>query len=78
MGIPGQVTHPKVRDAMRTVVKAAAKYNVAVGCFANSPEQAAIWLGEGVCYLTYSVDSFIFVDACRTIRREVDKLRTGS
>jgi len=78
MGIPGQVTHPKVRDAMRAVVKAAAKHNVAVGCFANSLEQAAIWLGEGVSYLTYSVDSFIFVDACRTVRREVDKLRLGS
>ncbi len=78
MGIPGQVTHPKVREAMRGVVKAAAKHNVAVGCFANSPEQAAIWLGEGVSYLTYSVDSFIFVEGCRAIRREVEKLRRGS
>jgi 4-hydroxy-2-oxoheptanedioate aldolase len=78
MGIPGQVTHARVREAMRTVVKAATKCNVAVGCFANSPEQAAIWLDEGVSYLTYSVDSFIFVEACRAIRQGVDKLRPAS
>ncbi len=77
MGIAGQVTHPRVREAMRAVVKAAAKHNVAVGCFANSPDQAALWLNEGVSYLTYSVDSFIFVEACRAIRREMEKLRPG-
>ncbi len=75
MGIPGQVTHPKVREAMRAVVQAAGKRGVAVGCFANSAEQAALWLNEGVSYLIYSVDSSIFVDSCRSIRREVDRLR---
>ena len=76
MGIPGQVTHPKVREAMRAVVKAAARSNIAVGCFANSAEQAALWLDEGVSYLVYSVDSFLFLDACRAVRREVDRLRS--
>lgn len=75
MGIPGQVTHPKVRDAMRAVLKAASKHNVAVGCFANSADQVAIWLGEGVSYLVYSVDSFIFAEACQAIRRNVERLR---
>lgn len=75
MGIPGQVTHAKVREAMGAVLKAASKHNVAVGCFANSLEQAAIWMGEGVSYLVYSVDSFIFAEACQAIRRNVERLR---
>jgi 2-keto-3-deoxy-L-rhamnonate aldolase RhmA len=78
MGIPGQVTHPKVREAMRAAVRAAAKHNVSVGCFASSIEQASLWLNEGVSYLIYSVDSLIFVDSCRAIRREVDQRRIRS
>ncbi len=75
MGIPGEVTHARVREAMRSIASAAARQGVAVGCFANSPEQAKIWMGEGVTYLAYSVDSEIFRSRCKLIRAEVDRLR---
>jgi len=75
LGIPGEVTHARVREAMRAVVRAAKPHGVAVGCFANDPEQAEIWLGEGVSYLTYSVDSWLFLDACRRARESVERLR---
>jgi 4-hydroxy-2-oxoheptanedioate aldolase len=74
-GIPGQVTHPRVREAMRAIVHAARPHGVAVGCFANTPEQARLWLGEGVSYLAYSVDSVIFLEACRRARETVEGLR---
>ena len=77
MGIPGEVTHARVREAMRAIASAAARHGVAVGCFANSPEQAKIWMGEGVTYLAYSVDSEIFRSRCGVIRAEVDRLREG-
>ena len=75
MGIPGEVTHTRVREAMRSIASAAAGHGVAVGCFANSAEQAKIWMGEGVTYLAYSVDSEIFRGRCSAIRAEVDRLR---
>ena len=75
LGIPGEVTHPRVREAMHSIVRAAEPYGVAVGCFANTPEQAQIWLREGVSYLTYSVDSWLFLDACRRAREIVGRLR---
>lgn len=75
LGIPGEVTHPRVREAMRAIVRAAEPHGVAVGCFANTPEQARLWLGEGISYLAYSVDSVIFLDACRRARETIQDLR---
>ena len=75
MGIPGEVTHARVREAMRSIASATARHGVAAGCFANSLEQAKIWMGEGVTYLAYSVDSEIFRSRCSAIRTEVDRLR---
>jgi 4-hydroxy-2-oxoheptanedioate aldolase len=75
LGIPGQVTHPRVRDAMRAVVEAARKCNLAVGSFANSREHAELWIAAGVSYLSYSVDSVIYLDACRRARAMLESLR---
>lgn len=75
LGIPGEVTHPRVRDAMRAVVDAAARHNVAVGSFANSREQAELWIAAGVSYLAYSVDSVLYLDACRRTRSMLAELR---
>jgi 4-hydroxy-2-oxoheptanedioate aldolase len=78
LGIAGEVTHPRVREAMRAVVRAARPHGVAVGCFANNPEQARLWLGEGISYLAYSVDSVLFLEACRRARQVIEELRPGA
>ena len=75
LGIPGQVTHPRVRDAMQAVVEAARKRNLAVGSFANSREHAELWIAAGVSYLSYSLDSVIYLDACRRARAMLESLR---
>jgi 4-hydroxy-2-oxoheptanedioate aldolase len=76
LGVPGEVTHPKVRETMRAIVAAAARSGVVVGCFASTPEQAELWLGEGVRYLAYSVDAHIFLNAAKRIRSQVDAIRS--
>jgi 4-hydroxy-2-oxoheptanedioate aldolase len=78
LGIPGEVTHPRVREAMRAIVKAARPHGVVVGCFANDPEQARVWLAEGVAYLAYSVDSVMFLEAGRRARETVDEIRRAT
>ena len=62
---------------MRSIAAAAERHGVAAGCFANSLEQAKMWMGEGVTYLAYSVDAEIFRSRCREIRAEVDRSREG-
>ncbi len=78
LGVPGEVTHPRVIETMRAIVAAAAPRGVTVGCFANSPEQARLWLAEGVRYLAYSVDTQIFLNAARGVRAVIDGVRNES
>jgi 4-hydroxy-2-oxoheptanedioate aldolase len=78
LGNPGEVTHPRVREAMRAIVQAAHPRGVAVGCFANTPEQAQLWTAEGIRYLAYSVDSVIFLDAGRRTRESIEELRRAA
>jgi 4-hydroxy-2-oxoheptanedioate aldolase len=76
LGVPGQVTHAKVRQAMKAITTAASERDVVVGCFANSAEQAEIWLGEGVGYLAYSVDAALFREAAVRVRETVESIRS--
>ena len=78
LGVPGEVTHPKVVETMRAIVAAAEPRGVTVGCFANTPEQARLWLAEGVRYLAYSVDTQIFLHAARGVRAVIDGIRNES
>ena len=77
LGVPGEVTHPKVRETMGAIVSAAERNGVVVGCFANTPEQAELWLGEGVRYLAYSVDAHLFLNAAKGVRASVDGIRSA-
>lgn len=75
LGVPGEVTHPKVVDALRSIVQASAARGVTVGCFASRPEHAALWLSEGVRYLAYSVDTFLYLEAARAARAAIEQAR---
>lgn len=75
LGVPGEATHPKVRETMAAIVAAAERNGVVVGCFANTPEHAELWLGHGVRYLAYSVDAHLFFKAAEGVRETVDEIR---
>ena len=74
IGLPGEVTHPRVREALRKVVEAGRTHGVAVGCFANDLDLAAVWIAEGVSYLAYSVDTQLFLRAATAARDGLDRL----
>ena len=76
LGVPGEVTHAKVRETMAAIVAAAEKAGVVVGCFANTPEHAELWLRHGVRYLAYSVDAHLFLNAAKSVRETVDGIRS--
>jgi len=75
LGIPGEVTHQRVREAMREVGKAAARHGVALGAYANTVEHAAVWLDEGVTYLACGVDQNLLLRAAGEVMRGLRKSR---
>lgn len=64
MGVPGEVEHPKVAKQMRSIVQRCLKAGVAVGTFVESAEGSNYWRGEGVRYISYSVDVGLLYDTC--------------
>lgn len=73
-GIPGQISHPLVIEAIRKIVEQAKQMGVITGVFCDTFEAAALWHKVGIQYLSYSVDMGIFTEACKVI---VDKLKTN-
>jgi 4-hydroxy-2-oxoheptanedioate aldolase len=75
LGVPGEVTHPSVLEALRSIARAASARGVTVGCFAKNPDEAALWMREGVRYLAYSVDAHLYLEAVRRARGEIERAR---
>jgi len=75
LGIPGQVTDKRVLLAARSVREAVEKSGVVLGVYANTVEQAALWLNEGVRYLACGVDSRMFLGTASGIRRKIGEIR---
>ncbi|MDR1814417.1 MAG: aldolase [Tannerella sp.] len=67
LGVPGQVSHPSVLEAITNISSQAKKAGVVTGVFCDTPEAAAMWKQAGIQYISYSVDVGIFTDACRNI-----------
>ncbi len=67
LGIPGQVKHAQVREAMRESIHAAKKFGKWIGSYSDDVETAAEYRAAGVSYLTVSIDSNIFLSAARAM-----------
>ena len=73
LGLPGEIEHPRVLEAIRVIIAVAKRKGKTVGVFADSPSQAQRWIAEGVQYIAYSVDVGLFYTVCRDT---VNALRT--
>jgi 4-hydroxy-2-oxoheptanedioate aldolase len=71
LGVPGQVSHPVVIEAMNKIVKHARSLGITVGTFTDTPQSAEIWKQAGVQYISYSVDVGIFANACSQLVKEL-------
>lgn len=67
LGIPGQVSNPRVTEAMRRIVDQCVRRKVLVGTFVDTIADARKWKDAGVRYLGYSVDVGLFTDKCREV-----------
>jgi len=70
MGLIGQIDHPKVIEAIQTIIAKADAKGVKVGCFADNVEGSRKWRELGVKFLGYSTDANLFRAACA---KDVDR-----
>ncbi|NEU32024.1 aldolase [bacterium LRH843] len=63
MGIPGQLDHPRVVEAMEHVAAVCEKYNKAAGTFVLSEEAAVTWIKKGYRCIAYSGDIWLYQNA---------------
>lgn len=74
LGVPGQVTHPRVIEEMTKIVIRAREAGMVVGTFVDTMEDTKRWKDAGVQYLSYSVDVGLFYDKCRDIVDSIENL----
>jgi 4-hydroxy-2-oxoheptanedioate aldolase len=71
LGVPGQIDHPLVINAMNEIVKRALSRGIVVGTFTDTIQAAAMWKKAGVQYISYSVDVGIFTNACTQLVKDL-------
>lgn len=63
LGIPGQIEHPKVMEAMEKTLVLAKKAGVALGFFVDDAATAAKWKKLGIQYISFASDTGMLYDA---------------
>jgi 4-hydroxy-2-oxoheptanedioate aldolase len=71
LGVPGQISHPLVIEAMNNIVKRARSLGIVVGTFTDTPQSAEMWKKAGVQYISYSVDVGLFANTCTQLVKEL-------
>lgn len=67
LGLPGQVSHPKVASAVEDLVRRCRERKKHAGIFVESVDAAHRYRDLGVSYIAYSVDVGLFADRCREV-----------
>ena len=52
---------------MEQIIKKCKEKGITVGNFTNTKEDASRWIKMGIRYVSYSVDTGIYYDACKNI-----------
>lgn len=71
LGIPGQVNHPHVREAMHKIVEETRRAGKHAGTFCATPEVAAEWRAAGVTYLAVGMDANLLLTAATNLVTEL-------
>ncbi|MBU3666449.1 MAG: aldolase [Chthoniobacterales bacterium] len=73
LGIPGEVNHARVLEAIEDIVRRAGGKNIAVGIFAVSVEQVERYVKTGVRFIAYGTDTLIVQRACRDLGKQLQQ-----
>ena len=73
LGIPGQVTDPKVEKAIRDATDKARALGRYVGSYAKDVEMGKWLIDIGVQYLSINTDATVYMQACEKIVQDLRK-----
>ena len=71
LGVPGEVNSKPVLKEMEKVFKRITNRNKIAGTFANSKEQAKLFIETGVTYLTCETDGTLLCSAYSALKKEI-------
>ena len=77
LGVTGDIEHPLVVEKAGQIVEACLARGIAVGNFTETPAQTAFWAGQGLRYLSFSVDMGILYEAGRRLVAELRRECAG-
>lgn len=75
LGVPGEVRHPKVVEAIQNISAKAKEKGMVVGTFVDEYESLDFWRSKGIQYLSYSVDVGIFMEGCKEIMKHINRFK---
>ena len=70
LGIPGEIDHPRVTEAMETVVDKCRSREMMVATFADDATTGRQWARAGVQMIAASVDVHLFLTACQKMQKQ--------
>ena len=65
--MPGEIDHPKVVQAIESIVATVRKSGRWVGIYADNVEAAQRWIAVGVQFIALSVDTAIYYQGCQRL-----------
>ena len=71
LGVPGQVHDPGLLAKMTEIVAKAKSRGKLIGTFVESPDDAKVWIDQGVSFISYSVDVGLILDKFTSIVQAV-------
>lgn len=71
LGVPGELQHPLVEEAVSIVLRASQKYKVSVGLHTANLENLRLWRQRGMNFLVYSYDLVLMAERARAARHEL-------
>ncbi len=71
LGLPGQPTHPRVREAVREITRRARNVGSRVGMYLNSPGEYTEWADDRFDFFIYLFDYKILAHAYRAAHSEL-------
>jgi len=78
LGIPGQLDHPRFREALERIVDAARRHNKAVGTLLRNAQQVEATVRQGITFIGISSEASLLANAMRALARDARAARPAA
>jgi 4-hydroxy-2-oxoheptanedioate aldolase len=75
LGVPGQLDHPRFREALERVLDAARRHNKAVGTLLRNAQEVEATVRQGITFVGISSEASLLASAVRTLARDARAAR---